>query len=439
MEQTYQVISTGSFCLGQDSRSVKQNLITAFKMPEEQATVLSSGRSIILKKNIDSAVAEKYRLALEKAGLVCRVVASVSGSAVPARAANPSAGQQDSALLCPKCGYQSPSQELFRECPGCGIIISKYQKQTAQPSAQSPKPSAPVASGSAPPAPAVAPVSKLGVPAKRVVPPGTKTGIELTARFFPLNLMLYLCVPKIDIDGEIQKAKWGKANFYPLLPGEYTIRVFVPYPDKPKYAMVEKLVTVDEKKPCCFDYFLFSWTSQPGRLTVNGIRAVSKAVKAQKNDSDDSLLAALTRFFSSSLSSIFDEIFMPRLAAALCDTALFCFLFVAVQIGTSMVTGTSMNVVSRNLYVHGAIQCVALIYFVAFESSAWQATIGKKIFALRVTNYDGDRISVFNAIVRHLARLIFIPATLCVGFLMIAFTERKQGLHDLVSKCLVSK
>ncbi len=37
-------------------------------MPEQQATVLSSGRSIILKDNIDSAVAEKYRLALEKQG-----------------------------------------------------------------------------------------------------------------------------------------------------------------------------------------------------------------------------------------------------------------------------------------------------------------------------------------------------------------------------------
>jgi len=433
MEQTYQVISTGSFSPGQDSRSVKQNLITVFKMPEEQATVLSSGRSIILKKNIDSAVAEKYRLALEKAGLVCRVVASVSGSA------NPSPGQQDSALQCPKCGYQSPSQELFQECPACGIIISKYHKQTAQPSAQSPKPSVPAASASAPPAPGAAAVSKPGVPAKRVVPPGTKTGIELTARFFPLNLMLYLCVPKIDIDGEIQKAKWGKANFYPLLPGKYTIRVFVPYPDKPKYAMVEKLVTVDEKNPCCLDYFLFSWTSQPGRLMVNGIRAVSDEVKAQKKDSDDSQLAALMQFFSSCLSSVFDESFMLRLAAALFDTALFCFLFVAVQIGTSMGTGIPMNVVSKNLYVHGAVQCVALLYFVAFESSAWQATIGKKIFALRVTNCDGDRISVFKAIARHLARLIFIPGTLCAGFLMIAFTERKQGLHDLVSKCLVSK
>ena len=283
------------------------------------------------------------------------------------------------------------------------------------------------------------PVTKTGAPAKRVVPPGTKTGIELTARFFPLNLLLYLCYPQIDIDGEVQKAAWRKTNFFPLLPGNYTIRVFVPYPDKPKYALVEKLVTVGEKNTCCLDYAISSWTSQPGRLTVNGVRAISSAVKTQKKDSEESAFAGLPQLFSSCMSSIFDESFMLRLAAALVDTALLCFIFVAAVIGASLGTGIPMNVVSNNLYVHGAVQFVALLYFVVLESSALQATLGKKIFALRVTDYDGERISVFQAIARHLARLIFIPGTLCAGFLMIAFTERKQGLHDLVSKCLVSK
>ena len=445
MEQKYQVISTGSFSQGEDSRSVKHNLITALKLPEQQATVLCSGRSIILKDNIDSALAEKYRLAFEKEGLVCRVVASGAGS-TPASAANPSSGQQDSTLQCPKCGYQSPSREFFRECPACGIIISKYHKQAAQPSAPSLKLSAPAASGTAPvpkagtPVPkAGTPAPKVGAPAKRVVPPGTKTGIELTARFFPLNLLLYLCYPKIDIDGEVQKATWRKTNFFPLLPGNYTVRVCVPYPDKPKYAMVEKLITVGEKNPCCLDYSILSWTSQPGRLTVNGVRAVSTAVKAQKKDSEESAFAGLQQLFSSGLSSIFDESFMLRLAAAMVDTVLLCFLFVAAVTGVSLGTGLPINVVSNNLYVHGAVQFVALLYFVVLESSALQATLGKKIFALRVTNYDGERISVIKAIARHLARLILLPCTLGVGFFIIAFTERKQGLHDLASKCLVSK
>ncbi len=127
--------------------------------------------------------------------------------------------------------------------------------------------------------------------------PSEQTGIELTARFFPLNLLLYLCYPKIDIDGEVQKAAWRKTNFFPLLPGNYTVRVCVPYPDKPKYAMVEKLITVDEKNPCCLDYSILSWTSQPGRLTVNGVRAVSTAVKAQKKDSEESAFAGCSSFF----------------------------------------------------------------------------------------------------------------------------------------------
>jgi uncharacterized RDD family membrane protein YckC len=284
-----------------------------------------------------------------------------------------------------------------------------------------------------------APVTRAGARAKRVVPAGTETGIELTARFFPLNPMLYLCYPQIDIDGEIQKAAWRKTNFIPLLPGNYTIRVCVPYPDKPKYALVEKSVTVGEKNPCCLDYSIFPWTSQPGRLAINGVRAVSTAVKARKEDSGESAFAVLLRLFSSGLINIFDESFMLRLIAAMVDTALLCFLFMAVVIGVSFGSGIPMNVASNNLYVLGAVLFVALLYFVVLESSVWQATLGKKIFALRVTNYDGERISVFQSIARHLARLILLPCTLCVGFLMIAFTERKQGLHDLVSKCLVSK
>jgi len=72
------------------------------------------------------------------------------------------------------------------------------------------------------------------------------------------------------------------------------------------------------------------------------------------------------------------------------------------------------------------------------ESSVRQATIGKGILGLRVTDLDGNRITFLRAAIRDLAKIIsaFI---LLIGFIMVAFTERKQGLHDMIAGTLVVK
>ncbi len=77
-----------------------------------------------------------------------------------------------------------------------------------------------------------------------------------------------------------------------------------------------------------------------------------------------------------------------------------------------------------------------LAYYALLESSRWQATVGKRVCGLRVTRLDGQRISLPRAIGRYFAK--FLSALiLCIGFLMIAWTRRKQGLHDLIADTLV--
>ena len=76
------------------------------------------------------------------------------------------------------------------------------------------------------------------------------------------------------------------------------------------------------------------------------------------------------------------------------------------------------------------------VYYSVLESSRWQATVGKRVCRLRVTRLDGQRISLPRAVGRYFAK--FLSAfILCIGFLMIAWTRRKQGLHDLVADTLV--
>lgn len=79
---------------------------------------------------------------------------------------------------------------------------------------------------------------------------------------------------------------------------------------------------------------------------------------------------------------------------------------------------------------------VTWLYFAVCESSAWQGTLGKRALGIRVTDLTGGRISFMRATGRYFGKLLsaFI---LCVGFLMVAWTQRKQGLHDLLAQTLV--
>lgn len=77
-------------------------------------------------------------------------------------------------------------------------------------------------------------------------------------------------------------------------------------------------------------------------------------------------------------------------------------------------------------------------YFALLESSRLQGTIGKYVVGLRVTDYDGGRIGLGRATVRYFGRLIS-SFLLGIGFLMVAFTERKQGLHDFLAGTYVMK
>lgn len=92
---------------------------------------------------------------------------------------------------------------------------------------------------------------------------------------------------------------------------------------------------------------------------------------------------------------------------------------------------------SRPLF---AIRLLALmlswIYYASMESSSWQATLGKKILGLKVTDLAGNRISFARASGRFFGKILS-GMILGIGFLMAGFTQRKQALHDILAGCLV--
>ena len=90
----------------------------------------------------------------------------------------------------------------------------------------------------------------------------------------------------------------------------------------------------------------------------------------------------------------------------------------------------------------GSVQLVALVatwlYFALMESSPRGATVGKMVTGLRVVDEQGNRISFLRATGRFFAKYIS-AIILMIGFLMVAFTDRKRGLHDMIAGTLVIK
>ncbi len=79
---------------------------------------------------------------------------------------------------------------------------------------------------------------------------------------------------------------------------------------------------------------------------------------------------------------------------------------------------------------------VVFPYSTLLESSRWQATLGKLLFGIRVTSLSGQRISFLQATGRLFGKALS-GHILLIGYLMAAFTERKQALHDLLAGTIV--
>ncbi len=139
--------------------------------------------------------------------------------------------------------------------------------------------------------------------------------------------------------------------------------------------------------------------------------------------------------------------FWIRVVAAIIDSILLRvvvapigMIFGGLGLAGGMMTG--MPHIGFGLLGHG-VTIVFLIFgswlYEAFmESSQYQATLGKMIFGMKVTDLNGNRISFERATGRHFAKWLS-GMLLCIGFIMVGLTERKQGLHDLLAGTLVRR
>ena len=121
--------------------------------------------------------------------------------------------------------------------------------------------------------------------------------------------------------------------------------------------------------------------------------------------------------------------------------------------------------VPLEIYTLLTISLPTWLYFAWSERSAWQATIGKRVFGLIVTDIGGNRIGFGQALLRTVIKLlpwevshltVNLPTSIMFdpepkfrfGFLvvfallvlyptLILLTRRRQSMHDLIAKTIV--
>lgn len=127
--------------------------------------------------------------------------------------------------------------------------------------------------------------------------------------------------------------------------------------------------------------------------------------------------------------------FWIRLGARIIDSVILSVLF--------MVLGKLVPWISQGETPNEIISAfvvsflIGVIYYAVMEGSSMQASIGKQVFKLKVIDKSGEKLSMSKALLRSITKEIGIM--FLVGGLMVGFTDKKRGLHDMVAGTYVVK
>lgn len=123
--------------------------------------------------------------------------------------------------------------------------------------------------------------------------------------------------------------------------------------------------------------------------------------------------------------------FWLRFLALIADSAIVFLFMVLIIAGGASALGQDMLPVAV-----AAAGLFALLYWPAMQASWLQATFGKALLGMRITSYQGNRIFFLRSVGRELAKILS-GALFLLGYVLTAFTARKQSLHDLLASTYV--
>jgi len=131
--------------------------------------------------------------------------------------------------------------------------------------------------------------------------------------------------------------------------------------------------------------------------------------------------------------------FFKRFVAVMIDSFILGFIAFALMFTIGFFIGGMLSSPETMAKVNsfGMLMDVVIVwlYFALQESGEEQATVGKRILGIYVTNKEGERISFAQATIRYFSK--YLSSIMMIGFIMAGFTKNKQGLHDMIADTLV--
>ncbi|HEY9740352.1 MAG TPA: RDD family protein [Coleofasciculaceae cyanobacterium] len=128
--------------------------------------------------------------------------------------------------------------------------------------------------------------------------------------------------------------------------------------------------------------------------------------------------------------------FGKRFLAALLDGVILAIISILIGIVVGIVLSVINNDTLANLVGNLVGIVIGWLYYAIQESSPKQATLGKQALEIVVTDLNGKRISFVKATIRYFSKFLS-TLILLIGYIMAAFTEKKQALHDIIAGTLV--
>ncbi|TDO23234.1 RDD family protein [Pedobacter duraquae] len=130
--------------------------------------------------------------------------------------------------------------------------------------------------------------------------------------------------------------------------------------------------------------------------------------------------------------------FDQRLLASAIDFFVITLLYIfVVLISFIFLTDKTQRIITA-VALLPLIPVVKFVYGVFAEASAAQATLGKRLLAIKVTDLGGSRIDIPTSLGRNAAKIISV-FPLFFGYLYSFLNRKQQCWHDIIANTLVIK
>lgn len=133
--------------------------------------------------------------------------------------------------------------------------------------------------------------------------------------------------------------------------------------------------------------------------------------------------------------------FWIRLVAALIDGILLTIIVILLAVFSLLFFGATFGEgagIGMFFLVLVLAIIATILYKPIMEASDYQATFGKYALGLKIVDKSGQRITMTSSFLRTILYIIGAQGfLLCLGVVMIGFTEYKQGLHDILANTYV--